>query len=45
MEINTSSLSSEESLLRVKLFLFQPFYVIKKKPRTLEKMFPYYGLM
>lgn len=44
MEINTSSLSSEESLLRVKLFLFQPFYVIKK-PQTLEKMFPYYGLM
>lgn len=31
MEINTSSLSSEESLLRVKLFLFQPFYV--KKPK------------
>lgn len=34
MEINTSSLSSEESLLRVKLFLFQPFYVIKKPPNT-----------
>lgn len=34
MENNTSSLSSEESLLRVKLFLFQPFYVIKKTPNT-----------
>lgn len=33
MEINTSSLSSEESLLRVKMFLFQPFYVVKKKPK------------
>lgn len=37
MEINTSSLSSEESLLRVKLFLFQPFYVIKKTPKHEKK--------